>query len=184
MDDSFFPLIGSGNVQHYFLRKHKGFIKYGKNLAAPIKFEIFNGPRLLANRILSKKNIDIVYLDELLINDTDVFNLLPKTEHYDKLLALLAIIGSRMCATYFKSSNINLDRKAFPKLNVNNLETFPIPEISNEIKEILKNKVNQILTAKKSDITVDTTPQEKEIDHLVYELYGLTEEEINIVENS
>ena len=182
LDDSYFPLIGSGNVQHYFLRKPNGFIKYGKNLAAPRKFEIFNGPRLLANRILSKKNIDIVYLDELLINNTDVFNLLPKTEHYDKLLALLAILGSSMCATYFKSSNINLDRKAFPKLNVNNLETFPIPEISNEIKEILKNKVNQILTAKKSDITVDTTPQEKEIDYLVYELYGLTGEEIKIIE--
>jgi len=182
IDDSYFPLIGSGNVQHYFLRKPKNFIKYGKNLAAPRKFEIFNGPRLLANRILSKKNIDIVYIVDLLINNTDVFNLLPKTEHYDKLLSLLAILGSNTCATYFKSSNINLDRKAFPKLNVNNLETFPIPEISDEIKEILENKVTEILDAKKSDITVDTTLQEKEIDQMVYSLYGLTEEEIQVIE--
>jgi len=80
------------------------------------------------------------------------------------------------------SSNINLDRKVFPKLNVNNLETFPIPEISDETNLILNDKVNKILTIKKSDPTADITTLEKEIDQLVYALYGLTEEEIKIVE--
>jgi hypothetical protein len=40
----------------------------------------------------------------------------------------------------------------------------------------------KILIAKKSDPKPDTTPLEKEIDQLVYQLYGLTEEEIKIVE--
>jgi hypothetical protein len=183
-DDSYFPLIGSGNVQRYYVRKPSCFIKYGKNLAAPRKFEIFKGPRLLVNRIFSKDKIDVVYEDQIVINNTDVFNLVPKTEHHDKLLGLLAILASNTCAVYFKSSNINLDRKVFPKLNVNNLETFPIPEVSDETKLILNDKVNQILTTKKSDPTADTSSLESEIDQLVYELYGLTEEEIKIVEES
>ena len=42
--------------------------------------------------------------------------------------------------------------------------------------------VDQILTLKKSDPTSDTTVLETQIDQLVYELYGLTEDEVKIVE--
>ena len=41
-----------------------------------------------------------------------------------------------------------------------------------------------ILTAKKANPQADTTALETEIDQMVYELYGLTEEEIAIVEGS
>ena len=42
--------------------------------------------------------------------------------------------------------------------------------------------MDQILAAKKSDPEADTNALEQEIDSLVYELYGLTEEETRIVE--
>ena len=42
--------------------------------------------------------------------------------------------------------------------------------------------VPHILEAKKNDLNADTSLLEKDIDRLVYELYGLTEEEIRIVE--
>lgn len=40
----------------------------------------------------------------------------------------------------------------------------------------------KILSAKKADSTADTSDFEAKIDKLVYELYGLTEDEIKIVE--
>lgn len=42
--------------------------------------------------------------------------------------------------------------------------------------------VDQILAAKKADAKADTSAQEIQIDRLVYGLYGLTEEEIAVVE--
>ena len=42
--------------------------------------------------------------------------------------------------------------------------------------------VDKILSARKGDRYADTTKEEKAIDDLVYQLYGLTEEEIKIVE--
>ena len=48
----------------------------------------------------------------------------------------------------------------------------------------LKKLVDQILIQKSNDASADTTSLESEIDQLVYALYGLTEEEIGIVENS
>ena len=41
-----------------------------------------------------------------------------------------------------------------------------------------------ILTAKKANPQADTRRLEREIDVLVYDLYGLTEDEIAIVEDS
>jgi len=47
---------------------------------------------------------------------------------------------------------------------------------------VIESLVNQILAAKKQNPEADTSQLEKEIDQLVYRLYGLTEEEIEIVE--
>ena len=47
--------------------------------------------------------------------------------------------------------------------------------------DILDSLVNQIIELKRDNPTADTTHLEAEIDRLVYELYGLTEEEVRII---
>ena len=59
---------------------------------------------------------------------------------------------------------------------------IPIPNITGEIADAIIKIVDQILSYKKSNPSADTSALEAEIDRLVYELYGLTEEEIRIVE--
>jgi adenine-specific DNA-methyltransferase len=44
--------------------------------------------------------------------------------------------------------------------------------------------VNRILAAKEANPAADTSALEREIDHQVYALYGLTPEEIAIVEGT
>jgi len=84
IDIDYFPLIGSANVQRFLLKEVQEYIKYGNNLAAPRKFKIFSEPRILVNRIFSKGKIDATYTEEIVINNTDVFNLIPKEgkEHF------------------------------------------------------------------------------------------------------
>lgn len=256
LDDTFFPLIGARNVQRFNLREPTGFIKYGKNLAAPRKQEIFEGNRLILNRILSKSRIDLTLVNPTIINNTDVFNFIPKDGKSKYLKTILAILASKMCSTFFKKSNVNLDRKAFPKLNVNHIENFPIPEINEKINsnfigiidrvlklnkeyanlnrkfskffqfnfklEKLTGKLQnwhelefgefiselnkaikkadreklsksdemdwmEVFETKKSEaqaLKSEIDKTDKEIDQMVYELYGLTEEEIKVVEDS
>jgi hypothetical protein len=59
---------------------------------------------------------------------------------------------------------------------------IPIPSTSKLEKKEIEILVQKCLDAKKSDPKADTTTLEKAIDQLVYQLYGLTEEEIKIVE--
>ncbi len=144
-DESYFPLIGAGHVQRFLLKENNEYIKYGVNLAASRKIEIFSGERLVLNRILSKEKIDITFLNETYISNTDVFSLIPKPGKSKFLKVLLAIISSKLCATYFKRNNVNLDRKAFPKLNVNNIENFPIPTLIEESIKLFDHEVDHLL---------------------------------------
>jgi adenine-specific DNA-methyltransferase len=59
---------------------------------------------------------------------------------------------------------------------------IPIATGNDKSKMKIVELVDQILTAKKQSPTADTSALESEIDRLVYELYGLTEEEVKIVE--
>ena len=61
---------------------------------------------------------------------------------------------------------------------------FPLKEIEVIQQQPFIEKVDQILALKEENPKADTTTLEKEIDAMVYELYGLTEEEIKIVEES
>jgi hypothetical protein len=96
----------------------------------------------------------------------------------------LAVLNSKFIKWYLKNitgtlgSSMKIGQKS-------NFEKIPIPFItsSNEsIVQQVENLVDQILVAKKTDVTADTSALEHEIDRLVYQLYDLTEEEIKIIE--
>ncbi len=65
-----------------------------------------------------------------------------------------------------------------------NLFQIPIPAIPPEKQELLVTLVARILAAKARDTGADVNTLEREIDQLVYTLYGLTPEEIQIVESA
>ena len=86
---------------------------------------------------------------------------------------ILGILNSKLMQWRFKKTSSNN--------NVSTTELYSLPfKFNPEIK--IEEKVTQILTLKKSDPTADTSALEAEIDKLVYALYGLTAEEIAIVE--
>ena len=55
-----------------------------------------------------------------------------------------------LCSKYFLLSNINLNRDAYPKVNVNTLENFPIPSLTKEECIILEDKANSLLSLNKA----------------------------------
>jgi hypothetical protein len=61
---------------------------------------------------------------------------------------------------------------------------FPIPNPTSEKQRAVEKLVDRILAAKAKDPDADVSKFEREIDELVYALYGLTPEEIKIVEGA
>jgi hypothetical protein len=96
---------------------------------------------------------------------------------------LLAFLNSKLCLFYFNlicnSSGMNtVQWKKFV------VERLPVFDASEDVKKPFVDLVDQILTLKKQNKDADTKNLESQIDQLVYKLYDLTPEEIEIVENS
>ena len=66
----------------------------------------------------------------------------------------------------------------------NYVKDFPIPVVPRDQQTGVIKLVNQILDAKHTDPDTDVTALENEIDRVVYSLYNLTREEIEIVEGA
>ncbi len=66
----------------------------------------------------------------------------------------------------------------------NYVKEFPIPEATCEQQALIISLVDQILDAKRTNPDADVSDLEKRIDQIVYLLYGLTPEEIAIVEEA
>jgi hypothetical protein len=98
-------------------------------------------------------------------------------------LFVLAVLNSKI-TTWFYRSNTDEEGKVFAQIKIELLRKLPVPKASQQEQEPLVNLVEKILKAKASNPVADTTALEHEIDQQVYNLYGLTPEEIAIVEGT
>jgi hypothetical protein len=90
---------------------------------------------------------------------------------------LLGILNSEYAAVLLTNQRGG-DYHIYPE-HVRNL---PIPLVAKSMQNPIIKCVDKILVAKQADPTADTSALEKKIDKLVYALYGLTDDEIAIVE--
>jgi adenine-specific DNA-methyltransferase len=99
----------------------------------------------------------------------------------EKLKYILAVLNSKVSEWYFHTigTTTGMGTNRWKKYKI---ESLPLKEPSFEQERQIVDLVDNIIKAKKSNHKADTTELEKKIDKLVYQLYGLTEEEIEIVE--
>lgn len=72
-------------------------------------------------------------------------------------------------------------RRLFPQFKVNELAQFPVPDMSTEEQNKIADKVSVIMN--KAQSKQDYSKENFEVDELVMDAYGLTEEEKQEVRN-
>ena len=95
----------------------------------------------------------------------------------------MAIANSKLLWWFLKITGDTLqgDARTF---KTNYLNPFPLPaKVESETENKISDKVKEVINLKKQNPTADTTELENQIDRMVYDLYGLTEEEIRVVES-
>jgi hypothetical protein len=188
------PFYDGKDVGRYkLLWNENNFIHYGKWLAAPRSAENFEGEKILIRKIIGKTLI-ATYLPTLAYCNTLLFILKLKDESYS-YKTILGILSSNLIGWYFRKKFQITDEDTFPQIMIRDILQFPVPAFNNSRFQELTKFVDNILILQKEKQQT-TLPEKLEqlqhrinytddkINKLVYELYGLTEEEIEIVENS
>lgn len=101
----------------------------------------------------------------------------------EKLKFLLAILNSKVSEWYFHliGTTTGMGTNRWKKYKIE-LLPFKTPSIEKEMA--IEMLVEQILARKKVNPQADTSELESDIDRQVYQLYGLTDTEIAIIENN
>ena len=183
VDENWFSYLGGSDVKRYTKNWSGEFIQYGKNLGEPRRIELFNKPHIIVRVIPSQPPycINGMLIDKEIFNDQNYIVLFGKDE-FD-LKWILGVINSRLISFWFEKKLGKLQRGLFPQMKAGELAEFPIPNISADQQQTIISLVDQILSAKKENPSADTRELEREIDLLVYGLYGVTEGEVEIIEN-
>ena len=96
---------------------------------------------------------------------------------------LLGLLNSKLVEYLMKLYAVGR-RGGYLEYKVQYIKKIPIKVFNKEENILFEELVNNILKEKSKSSSTDTTVLEKQIDEMVYKLYGLTEEEIRVVEEN
>ena len=96
---------------------------------------------------------------------------------------LCAVLNSSLITWLIRNTALN-SGMGVPRWIRTTVEQIPVPNISSAKQRPFVRLVDRILKAKDADPKANTEHLEREIDRLVYDLYGLTEEEDTAIERA
>ncbi|TPE46206.1 DUF7149 domain-containing protein [Pontibacter mangrovi] len=176
-------LLGGKEIHTYCIRWSGGYIDYGPWLAAPRNISWFEeGPKILVREITSKGKIQAAYTTEEFVFSNSIDGIKSKNGSSYSILVLLALLNSKLVSFYHQKLSANSSKDAFPKVLLQDLRNLPIATPDEETRASITQLVEQILSIKQADAAADTSELEAEVDVLVYRLYGLTYEEVLLVD--
>lgn len=168
------------DVKRYYVEwNKKEYIDYCDGIANPRNPYFFKDKRLLVREI-TNPSIYAAITNKEQYNDPSI--LIIKDNPPYVLDCLLAILNSKLATYYHFNHSPKATKGAFPKILVQDIKEFPLPQINENIKIKLESLVSMILETKRKDTNADTVTLEQEIDYIVYKLYGLTYDEVKIVD--
>jgi len=183
LSDYLFPFLTKGNVYNYILLKENIIQTDLSNRKSLIPFYEAE-PKVLIRRIINRQNrLSVGYTEERLVFKKDINPFICTDKRFSTKFLLGLLASNFISFLYIKLSSIAL-KDDFRQTTLGELRNLPIPLIDNIKQKPLIELVDKILITKKSNPAADTGFLEADIDRLVYDLYGLTEEEIRIVETS
>ena len=138
----------------------------------------YTGERLLIRETGS--SLTVVYEKDKLYSNRSLYSIKIKNSRY-AVKYVLACLNSKACQYYY-SSKFKSDTELFPKIRIKQARTLPIPAVTPEKQQEVINLVNDILNVKEMESVADTQKLENRIDLLVYQLYGLTYDEVLIID--
>lgn len=162
------------------------FIRYGSNLAAPRKIDLFNTPRILVRQIPSKPPycIQACFETEYVLNDRNSMNIVKiQCDPY----FLLGVLNSKASSYWFIHKFGKLQRRIFPQFKINELKIFPIPETDQAtIRKIagISKRITELMAEDQTNTAVKSQIDElnETLDQLVYGAFGLEAEQITEIE--
>lgn len=197
---SFHPYF-EGDVYRYVLNYvAPRWVEYGPKMREfPKEFHWFEGERLLLRRLVNRKQrLMATRIEDTVITNKNLYVIKPTGQ--ESIVYILGIINSRLISKLYLAQVSQATKDDFPQVTIRDILSLPLRTIDfsdpNEkaCHDRMVDLVEQMLELHKKlaetkepqakivlQRQIETT--DKQIDELVYGFYGLSDEEIKIVES-
>ncbi|RRO25535.1 DUF7149 domain-containing protein [Flavobacteriaceae bacterium 14752] len=181
-NDECYKLLDGRNINKYSLKWDGVWLDYDLDRIHSCKRkDIFESAEKLMFRRVSSSLIFTYDNEQFYALNTLVIVNKKDLDKGPDLKFILGLMNSKLM-NYVYSNKFKSTKTVFSEIQARSIKELPIPKISEsqelEIVELSK----RIIELKQVDSA--TIELEKEIDQMVYQLYDLTEKEIDIIENS
>ncbi len=194
LSNEYLPELQGNELSRYYASPNRvSYIKYCNEIASSRPIKIFQGERLVVRRLLTRKfRLQASKAIETMITTDNVLNMVP-IDKQSKITYSLGILNSKLISWLYVNTSMIAQKDDFPQVHISALKSIPLPNFNNTQHEKMVSLVEHMLNLHQQ-LANAKTPTEKtllqrqidttdtQIDALVYELYGLTEKEIKMVE--
>lgn len=150
-DENTFKYLDGKDVGRYYTNWSGLYLRYGKHLAAPRTFNLFDGKKIIVREITGNfpKCLITTYSEELYLYNRSNIGIIEKENSNISLKFITAILNSRLISYYFMKNTAKSVRKLFPKIILNDLRKFPIKNIPLEQQQPFIEKADKMLSLNK-----------------------------------
>ena len=179
VDGNYKPILRGKDVKRYVYTNPNLYLNYGKHLACPRDYRIFEQPKILIREAGS--TITATYDESGFYIMSSLYNAILIDKSFS-LKYLLALLCSRLYQYLMNKLTFEKTKGAFTKAKIFHYYNLPVKNISLEMQDTFIHLVDRILLFKQTDKSCDTSALENKIDFLVYHLYDLTYDEVLVVD--
>jgi hypothetical protein len=189
LDKTYLPELRGKDVFRFESTPTGTFLSYGPWLAEPRDAKFFLNPKIAIRKVLGAR-LHGTFIANSTALDQSLYVLISPTNDIQQLKFVLGILLSGIGAWYLRTKFAIYDT-LYPWYTKKQLAEFPVKGESGKVVLLVDEMLalTPKLRAAKSEAERATlrnavTATDRQIDALVYELYGLTPEEIALVESS
>jgi type I restriction-modification system DNA methylase subunit len=184
--DGSIPILVGDDISRYFLRKPSRFLHKIKKDAVR-----YHSPKIVITKTGSKCIASLDHMGYVTMQSVYSLRIVAPDITYESLLALL---NSRFVDCFIFKTFTSY-KQLFPQLNQSTIEAIPVPAFVRSVSEEIDALVQCIQSLKIEMATVNMAERishanreiehlNKKLDKLVYEAYGISTEEIEIIESN
>jgi hypothetical protein len=194
--------LQGADVGRYALNWSGVWVRYGVWVSTYLPLSAFSGPRVLIREITGRPphTLMAVCTDETFVHNPSVLAVSPKADSPAPQF-VAGILNSRLMSVIFAHVAPKAEKGLFPKIIITDARRLSFPQLNlsdaadksrhDQMVRLVEQmlEANKNLQAAKTDKHKDYYERvclslDGQIDRLVYHLYGLTEDEIRIVEQT
>ncbi|HQF47454.1 MAG TPA: TaqI-like C-terminal specificity domain-containing protein, partial [Flavobacterium alvei] len=150
-DENTFKYLDGKDVGRYYTNWSGLYLRYGKHLASPRTFNLFDGKKIIVREITGNfpKCLLSTYSEEIYLYNRSNIAIVEKANSDISLKYITAVLNSKLLSYYFVKNTAKSVRKLFPKIILNDLRKFPIKNISLSTQQPFIEKADLMLSLNK-----------------------------------